>query len=274
MEKVVVELEASTKKAEASLQDVVDAIKEINKETTEANENTEKSLKGVEEASKKTSLGVKGIGTALKAAGIGLAIAAFAKLSEIFNKNQKVADAFGTAFEFISIALNDFVTFVIDNTGGVVKFFDAIFKDPMKSLKEFGEGFKKNIQERFESSLEVLGFLASAIKKVFSGDFKGAMEDVKNAGKESLDVITGVNDTFDKSAEAIDKVVGAAKEYAKETLKAAKSNVELEKSSRLAEAANQGLLEKYDRQAEQLRQIRGDDSKSFEERIKANEDLG
>ena len=38
MEKVVVELEAKTGKAEASLQDVVNAIQDINKATTESNE--------------------------------------------------------------------------------------------------------------------------------------------------------------------------------------------------------------------------------------------
>ena len=33
------------------------------------------------------------------------------------------------------------------------------------------------------------------------------------------------------------------------------------------------MVEKYDRQAEQLRQIRDDESKSIEDRIKANEEL-
>ena len=35
----------------------------------------------------------------------------------------------------------------------------------------------------------------------------------------------------------------------------------------------QGLVEKYDLQAEQQRQIRDDESKTIEERIKANEKL-
>ena len=288
MEKVIIEIEAKTGKAEKgienvdkSLQDVADSLQKVNKEFTETNKDTvegldktKKGLKGVEEGSKKTSLGVKGIGTALKAAGIGLALAAFSKLAEVFNKNQKVADAFGTAFEVVSIALNDFVNFLIDNTGGVVKFFKGIFEDPLGALKEFADAFRKNIQERFESYLDTLGFLASAVKKVFSGDFTGALEDVKNAGKESLDVLTGVNDTFDKGTKVIKDVVKATTDYAKETLKAAQSNVELEKSARLAEAANQGLIEQYDIQAEKLRQVRDDDSKSIEERIKANEELG
>ena len=132
----------------------------------------------------------------------------------------------------------------------------------------------RNIQERFESYLDTLGFLASAVKKVFSGDFAGALEDVKSAGKESIDVLTGVNNSFDKGTEAVKKVVKGTTEYVKQTGKAAQANVQLEKTARLAEAANQGLIEKYDRQAEQLRQTRDDESKSFEERIKANQELG
>lgn len=53
MEKVVVELEAKTDKAEAGLNDVVDAIKNLNKAVIDSNSKTEKSLKDVESQSKK-----------------------------------------------------------------------------------------------------------------------------------------------------------------------------------------------------------------------------
>ena len=132
------------------------------------------------------------------------------------------------------------------------------------------------LKETYKKDLKVFrhfGIIRSAVKKVFSGDFKGALEDVKSAGKESLDVLTGVNNTFDKGAVAVTKIAEATSNYAKETIKAAAANVELEKSARLAEVANQGLIEKYDIQAEQLRQIRDDESKTFAERIEANNEL-
>tara|TARA_R100000655_G_scaffold37795_2_gene72454 strand:+ start:101 stop:1825 length:1725 start_codon:yes stop_codon:yes gene_type:complete len=228
------------------------------------------SSKGVGRISK----AFKSLGVAIKAAGIGLVIGALAKLSEIFMQNQKVADLFNTAFEAVSIAFNDFVGFIVNNTSGVVDFFKAIFENPKQSLIDFADAFKRNIQERFESYLDTLGFLASAVKKVFSGDFKGALEDVKSAGKESIDVLTGVNNTVDKTTEFVNKTAKAVKNYATETFNAADANVRLEKTARLAETANQGLIEKFDRQAEQLRQTRDDESKNIEERIKANEELG
>jgi hypothetical protein len=273
-EKIIIDLEAKTDKALKGIQDLSQEVGDLNKEVAKGNKQTEEGLKGVESASKDTAKGVRGIGNALKAAGIGLAIAAFAKLKEIFEQNQVVADAFNTAFEFISIAFNDFANFVINNASVVTDFFKAIFEDPIGSLKTFGNLVKENIIERFESFLDTLGFIASAVKKVFAGDFAGALDDVKNAGKEYIEIYTGVEGTFDKVADVVTKAVKATTEYVTETGKAAAANVELEKTARLAEAANQGLIEKYDRQAEQLRQTRDDESKSFEERIKANEELG
>ena len=227
----------------------------------------------VEKGTSAASKGFKGLGTAIKATGIGLVVAALAKLGEVFMQNQKVADIFNTTFEAVSIVFNDFVNFIVNNTGGVIKFFDAIFKNPLESLKSFAKAFKENIQERFDSYLDTLGYLASAVKKVFSGDFAGALDDVKSAGKESLDVLTGVNDSFDKGKEFVEKSAEAVKNYATETLKAAQENVKLANSSELAAAQQTLLVEKYDRQAEQLRQIRDEERNSISERKKANDEL-
>jgi len=250
--------------------DAQKVVKELDSGLTGLDKSAKQGSQGVSKVSK----AFKGLGTAIKAAGIGLVIGALAKLSEIFMQNQKVADTFNTAFEAVSIAFNDFVGFVVNNGGKVVNFFKAIFENPLESVKALGRSIKANIIERFESFLDTLGFLASAVKKVFSGDFKGALEDVKAAGKESIDVLTGVNNTVDKATEVVSKVSKAVVEYTTNTLKAAKANVELGKQAELAAVINQGLIEKYDRQAEQLRQIRDDESKSSLERIKANEELG
>ena len=273
MEKIIVELEAKTDKALKGIDGVAKSVEKLNKTTTESNKDTAKSLKEVEKSSSLAAKGVRRIGNAIKAAGIGLAIAAFATLKEIFMQNQKAADFFNTTFEVLSIAFNDFVGFVIDNGTKVTDFFKAIFDDPLESVKQLGASIKANIVERFESFLDTLGYIASAVKKVFSGDFAGALEDAKNAGKEYVDVLTGVNDSFDKGVEIVKSSTEAISNYASETIKAAKGNVELAKSAELAAVLNQGLVEKYDRQAEQLRQIRDDESKSIEERIKANEEL-
>ena len=265
--KIQVELEAKTDKAIKEIKDVKGEIQNLTK-------STEEGFKDVGDATKGVSKGIKGIGTALKAAGIGLVVAAFAKLTEIFQQNQKAADFFNTSFEVVSIAFNDFVNFLVNNLGAVTGFFKSVFDDPLQSIKDLGSAIKNNIIERFNSLLDTLGLAGQAIVKFFDGDFAGAAESAKAASKEFVDVLTGVDGTVDKVGEGITKVATATSNYVKETVNAATANVQLEKSARLAETANQGLIEKYDRQAEQLRQIRDDESKSFEERIAANNELG
>ena len=266
MEKIVIDLEAKTNKVEASLQDVVDAIKDINKATTESNENTAKSLKEVEKSSSNAAKGIKGIGNAIKAAGIGLLIAGLTMLKEVFMQNQKVADFFNTSFEAISIAFNDFVGFIDENLGTITGFFKDIFENPREKLVELGSAIKQGLIDRFNQLLEVFGLVGKSLGQLIRGEFSAAFDTIKEAGKQTVDVVTGVDDSFESVSETIT-------EYTKKTIKAAKANVELAKAAEIAAVLNQGLVEKYDRQAEQLRQIRDDESKSIEDRIKANEEL-
>lgn len=279
--------------ADKTADDLTSAIKDLQKAIEvmtgsmndgfqEANENISKvdeGVQGVTDSAKDSAKGVgklsKAFGNIGKASGIlflvekGLEI-----LKELFSENQIVVDAFNTAFEFLSIAFNDFVNFIVSNSGAVTGFFKGIFEDPKQALLDFADAFKRNIQERFESYLDTLGYLASAVKKVFSGDFAGALKDVKSAGKESLDVLTGVNNTFDKGKEAITKVATATKDYVVQTAKAARETVELNKAAELSDAIRQGLIEKYDLEAEKLRQVRDDERNTIADRIKANEELG
>jgi hypothetical protein len=53
-----------------------------------------------------------------------------------------------------------------------------------------------------------------------------------------------------------------------------KATIDLQNQAKIAAAQLAGLVEKYDRQAEQLRQIRDDEFKSLDERIAANDALG
>jgi len=267
---VIIELKAKTDKIEKDVEGINKEIKTLNKNVGK----TADGFEGVEKATQDTAKGVKKIGTTLKAIGIGLLLAAFTKLKEVFEENKKVTDAFNIAFESLSIAFNDFFRFLENNVGTITSFFTDIFENPKESLIEFADAFKRNIQERFESYLDTLGFLASAVKKVFSGDFAGALEDVKNAGKESLDVLTGVDNTFDKSVETVTKATGAIKGYVKSTTDAATETVKLNNEVLIADALQQGLIEKFDLQAEKQRQIRDDESKTIEERIEANRKLG
>ena len=272
-EVIQVQLDIETKKAQKGVDNLTDEIVNLNKEVAQGNKETAKGLKDVEKASDKTSGGVKKIGGALKALGIGLIIAGFTKFVEVLNENQKVADFFSITFEALSLAFNDFFNFILSNTGAITNFFKAAFDDPVQNMIDFGIAIKENIIERVQSTIDTLGYLAEAVVKVFKGDFAGALDAAKNAGKELVDVVTGVDDSFDKTAEVVTKVAIATSNYVKETIKGATENVNLAKTAELAAVANQGLIEKYDLQAEKLRQVRDEERNTIAERKKANDEL-
>ena len=272
-EVIQVQLDIETKKAQKGVDNLTDEIVNLNKEVAQGNKETAKGLKDVEKASDKTSGGVKKIGGALKALGIGLIIAGFTKFVEVLNENQKVADFFSITFEALSLAFNDFFNFILSNTGAITNFFKAAFDDPVQNMIDFGNAIIENVIERVQSSIDTLGYLAEAVVKVFKGDFAGALDAAKNAGKELVDVVTGVDDSFDKTAEVVTKVATATSNYVKETIKGATENVNLAKTAELAAVANQGLIEKYDLQAEKLRQVRDEERNTIAERKKANDEL-
>jgi DNA repair exonuclease SbcCD ATPase subunit len=265
-QEVIIELKAETQAAKKQIEALTNEVSELRKEqaaqSKEALDQAKETSKGVGLISKS----FKGLGTALKAAGIGLAVAAFQQLREIFMQNQKAVDFFNTAFEAVSLAFNDFVDFLLNNTGGIVDTFQAIFENPLEGIKNLGKTIYDGVVVRFEQLVEVLGLAGKAIGQLVKGEFSAAFDTIKEAGKQTVDVITGVDDSFDETVESI-------KNYTKETIKTAAANVQLANNAELAAAQQSRLVEQYDRQAEQLRQIRDDERFSIEERRKANDDL-
>ncbi len=245
-------------------------IGEVAKETEQLAEATKDAQGGF----KKMGGAIKGMGTALKAAGIGLVVALFAKLMDVFRQNQSVVDFFNVAMESLSIAFNDLFKFLSNNIGTITGYFKSIFEDPKQSIIDFGTSIKENLIERFKSLMDTFGHLGKALKHLFDGEYQDAWQSVKDAGKESVDIITGVDGSVDKITETVTKATKVIKDYAKSTIDTATTMVELRKQSELAAVQVQGLIEEYDRQAEKLRQVRDDETKTFEERIAANEELG
>jgi hypothetical protein len=248
----------------------------LSKNFDDASENIKgikKSTETAEKGVKSLSNGFKGMGLAIKAVGIGLIIEAFNLMKSILGQNQVVVDLFSTSIGALSIAINDLTSFVLKNFPIISDLFKDVFENPTKYLKKFGDLIKENLIERFNSFLDTIGYLSSALKKVFEGDFAGAMDSVKQAGKESIDVLTGVNNTVDRTGKAVTEAANAIADYAVNTFKASEANIKLQNSALLAAAQQARIVEQYNIQAEKLRQIRDNDLLSITDRIKANDEL-
>ena len=271
-------------KTDESVKDIDKLTKAVDNLDTEIQQTSGDASKGIEEigdASKKSRKGIKGLsqgfkilGASIKATGIGLLISALASLGSALGENQKVMDLFSTATKTASIVIQDLFSFVTKNGGQVVQFFKDIFENPLQSIKDFGNAIQENLIERFNSYLDTLGFIAEGVKNLFKGDFDEAIESFKSAGKEAVDVLTGVDGSFDKISDTITNTTNAIVDYTKETLASAQASVEASKSIERLRLEQDRLNEQYDREAELQRQIRDDVSKSIEERIEANKRLG
>ena len=235
-----------------------DVAKDTKKLTTES----AKAKKGV------SGIGTafKGIGTAMKAAGIGLVVALFAKLMQVFSQNQKVLDAFDTTMTGLSIVFNDFFSFLSENIGSVVEWFKELFEDPTEKIKDLATSIKEGLIDRFDQLLEVLGLVAKSFGQLISGEFKKALGTIKEAGKEVVDVYTGVDGSFEKVANTI-------VDYTKKTYNQAKAITATSKAAELAAVKFAELNAINLKDAETQRQIRDNVNLTFRERIEANEKL-
>ncbi len=246
-------------------------IGEVAKETeqlAEATKDAEKGFKGIGST-------IKGMGTALKAAGIGLVVGLFAKLMDVFRQNQSVVDIFNTAMEFLSLTFNDFFKFLQNNINTASGFMDKIFgNEAVQNVIDFGRTLSIEVITRVKNLVQGIGGLGSALVKLFKRDFAGASETAKAAITDLTEVVTGnVVETVEME-KTITKVTDKIKEYAKSTYDSANAITEMNKAAELAAVKNQQIIEQKDREAELQRQIRDDESKTFEDRIKANEKLG
>ena len=244
-------------------------IGEVAKDTEKLTTASGKAQKGVGGIGK----AFKGMGTAIKAAGIGLVVALLAKLMEVFSKNQTVLDTFNTAMTGLSIAFNDLFGFISNSVGSVIQAFKSLFEDPKQKIVDLGEAIKANLMERIESAIEMFGFLGKAIKQVFEGDFSGAMDSAKEAYSEYVDVWTGVDNTIGKVSDSISNATESIKEYVTETVKQADAITQTAKAADRAAVQFAMLNAQFLKDAELQRQIRDDETKTFEERIEANNKL-
>jgi len=289
MEKIIVELEAKTNKALKGIDGVAKSVEELGKEVSDSNKATTNSLKGVEKASKGVAKGVQAVGTGLKAIGLGLIIGALGTLKELFEQNQKAVDFFSVAFETASVVVGQMVTAFTNVYESVAKSsenFDALGKVvsgiltvAITPLKLSFYAIKLAIQEAqlgWEKSF--LGGKDPETIKNLTLDIletKGAIAEVSN---EFVDAGKSIVDNF---GEAITETTNIAKNVVQEVgkisistaLETAKANTELQKSAEIAGAMQGLLFEKFDRQAEKLRQIRDEERNTISERKKANDEL-
>lgn len=273
MKSIPIEIKVDDKQAQASLQDVVKSLQNINVTLDKTQQESQESFKSLNDQAKqsKKSLvslnkgvtglkkGFSGVGLAFKAIGFGLILKAFDTFTEVLGQNQRVVDFGNTIFETTAKIFTDITNGVIDSFTSFENFKGAIAR--------VGNNIKTLLMPTIIKAQIGFKTLQLAAKTLFN---KKDTEGIERLAGEIAQLGT---DLIDASKEQKELTTNVTK-YVKSTFEAAKANTQLANSAKLLNAENQGLLEKYDREAEIQRQLRDDTSNSIEERIAANKRLG
>lgn len=301
MTEETIKISADIKDAQKKIEELTGAVNDLTQANKESQQEIAKMTKATNKQQNKlvkiikgVAGGFKGVGLAMKAAGFGIILKVVDKLGEAFMSNQKIVDLMSEAFETITIVLRDVSDIFIEvfenvskSTGG----FDALKKvlggglalavnlvvgaiqgivlgvqKAQLAWEEsfFGDGDPEEIKRLNEAIEETQGKLAETgdrIKQAGSDIADNFVEAVGEVGELAQGVAEGVT----RAIEEVD--VAEANSQAKR-LVASKKNFEL------MALQQQRLVEEYDLAAEKQRQIRDDETKSIEERMAANEELG
>ena len=285
--KETVEIEVESNATEAS-QEFVDSVKELTAAVKEFGNSSKKGFSGATQGTKKLGTSFK---TLAKASVVfTLVEKAVTLLADAFKSNQKVVDAFNVGFEFVSLIAGqvvEVISNVVEQVGKSTENFDA--------LKKVGEGLLTVALTPLKLTFQAIRFgvlkLSLAYEKSFLGkgrpekiaELTAGLNEVKESmveiGSEGLDaaksVVNNIGEAVQEAGDITKKVVDGVKDInVKATAEQAKATVKLQGEAELAEARLQGLIEKFDLQAEKQRQIRDDERLGIDERIAANERLG
>lgn len=264
-----------------------DKVKDVTKSVDKLGDAEEKTGKQSKDAGKSFASSVKEI-----AAGIGvakLAEGAFGLLKDAFMSNQVVADALKGVMEAVNIVFQQVVGVIIEavkqtaeSTNGFEGLF-AVMKGgitiALTPLKAAFYGIKLAIAE-VQLLWEQSPFGSGDDKRIkeLTADVDAAAESLKQVGVDAVnagvDIVTNIGKAVDEVGSVITKSVEGIKKISIEgALAQGKALVDLENNAKRSEAQAQRLNAQYETQAEKLRQIRDDDTKSIAERTAANKQL-
>ena len=237
-----INLNVDSKKATKGLKDLEKGIDGVNKEVQETSKSTQAMSGTLDKAtggavSKFTAFkgaigsvttGFKSLRVAIIATGIGALLIAVTALGQAFTRSEEGQNKFAKILGVIGSVTGNLLDLLADLGENII----SVFENPKQALIDFKNLIVENITNRFEAIIDTLGFLGSAFKKVFSGDFTGALEDAKKAGSSYIDSLTGVKNSIDKASESVKNFTKEIVDDANAAAKIADQRANAEKKAR------------------------------------------
>ena len=131
---------------------------------------------------KSVILGFRTLGGAIAASGIGLLVIAIAAVTAAFTSTEEGQNKFAKIMGVIGAV----TSVLVDRLAALGTALIDAFTKPQKALKGFRDSIKEYVTDQIALVTDGLGLLGSAIKKAFSGDFSGALEDAGEGVKKYI----------------------------------------------------------------------------------------
>ena len=164
------------------------------------------SMKGFTKSIKGATKGFKLMKIAWMATGLGALVVLITSITGAFTRSEEGQEKWARGMAMIGAVVNQVLDVLADLGTAIIN----VFTNPGKALEDFGKKIKTMVTDKISALLDGLGLLGGAIKKAFSGDFSGAMED---AGKG----LKTLNNNFNLVKITTDAVIKGTKNLAKAT---------------------------------------------------------
>jgi len=196
MKEVKVKLTVDSTDAKKGVDDVTKSAKKLDKEVGEVSKSSANlggsidtmtggalsSLKKFAGGLKTVALGFRGIGGAIAASGIGLIVITIAAITAAFKSTEEGQNKFAKIMGVIGAL----TSVLVDRLAALGTAIMDAFTNPVEALKGFRDSIKEYVTDQIALVTDGLGLLGSAIKKAFSGDFSGALDDAAEGANKLL----------------------------------------------------------------------------------------
>ena len=264
---------SASKKAEASQEGLNDSIEQGTGALDKMTGGAITAFKGVVGGVKKAVLGMKTLKGAMMATGIGALVVVVGSLVAFFTKTKRGAEMLQVA----TAALGAVMGQLTDAASWLGETLINVFTSPMDAISGIGTAIENFVLDKVNKLMDGLGFLGSAFKKLFAGDFSGAMKDGAQGVMKLNQALNPLVIVGELVVETVGNIVDGVKEMAKDINDAVSAATALEKRAIKLSDAQRELSVEFAQTREKMTELKlvsEDVNLAMEERIAATEEMG
>jgi len=256
-----INLNVDSKQATKGLKDLEKGIDDVNKEIKQTSGNTSEmtnqldrfsggavsGFKGVIGVLKGVTTGFKSMRVAIISTGVGALIIGITALTAAFKGSEEGQNKFNKILSVVGALTGNLVDLLADLGEAIIN----AFTNPIETIKGFSDSIKTYVMDKINNVIDGVGLFGDAIKKVFSGDFKGALNDAKD-GFVKLHSAS----PFGIIKDGVDALTKSTKEFVKEQINEANAAAKVADMRAKADKIERELIVERSKLESEIAQLR------------------